>query len=61
MNRRFFAYYACLGIAHASPVIFGIFAGAAAERGDIPNAVGLTTLAVLYAVFNITRDRGADD
>lgn len=61
MNRRFFAYHACLGIAHAAPVIFGIFAGAAVERGDIPNAVGLATLAVLYAVFNITRDRGADD
>lgn len=61
MKWRFFTHYACLGIAHASPVIFGIFAGAAAERGDIPNAVGTVTLAVLYAVFNITRDRGADD
>ena len=61
MNRRFFAYYACLGIAHASPVIFGIFAGAAAERGDVPNAVGLATLAVLYAVFNISRDKGSHD
>ena len=58
MNRHFFTYYACLGIAHASPVIFGIFAGAAAERGDVPNAVGMTALAVLYAVLNITRDKG---
>lgn len=58
MNRRFFTYYACLGIAHASPVIFGIFAGAAAERGDVPNAVGLAAPAVMYAVFNITRDKG---